>query len=155
MNYELAMSRILKGSEMNLWSWQIFYIEAKPILLIPEFKKIKAKQTLLITKTKKIEAMRTLLISEIRKIEYRMRRSSVGSASACCKAGPSSNLGSASHGGSPCWAKTRWRLKKKGLGEWWRMNGVCLYCMNECKKNNNKFQKKDWRETNSAYSRNY
>ncbi len=32
----------------------------------------------------------------------RMRRSSVGSASACCKAGPSSSLVSASHGGSPC-----------------------------------------------------
>jgi hypothetical protein len=30
--------------------------------------------------------------------KYRMRRSSVVSAEACCKAGPSSNLGSASHG---------------------------------------------------------
>ncbi len=31
--------------------------------------------------------------------------------------------------GSPCWAKTRWGFKKTGLGEWWRMNGVWLYCM--------------------------
>ncbi len=32
--------------------------------------------------------------------KYMLRRGSVGSASACCKAGPSSILGSAPHGGS-------------------------------------------------------
>jgi hypothetical protein len=31
---------------------------------------------------------------------FKVRRGSVGSASACCKAGPSSILGSAPHGGS-------------------------------------------------------
>ncbi len=33
-------------------------------------------------------------------IRKKVRRGSVGSASACCKAGPSSILGSAPHGGS-------------------------------------------------------
>ncbi len=33
-------------------------------------------------------------------VALRVRRGSVGSASACCKAGPSSILGSAPHGGS-------------------------------------------------------
>ncbi len=40
------------------------------------------------------------------------RRGSVGSASACCKAGPSSILGSAPQGSFPHWAHKRW-----GYGE--------------------------------------
>jgi hypothetical protein len=38
-----------------------------------------------------------------------VRRCSVGSASACCKAGPSSILGSAPQGGFSHWAYKRWR----------------------------------------------
>ncbi len=52
-----------------------------------------------------------------------VRRSWAGSALPCCKAGPSLILGL----GTPwrffsCWAEKRWRYKKKGLGEWRRMN---------------------------------
>jgi hypothetical protein len=36
----------------------------------------------------------------VRRSSVRVRRSSVGNASACCKEGPSSILGSAPHGGS-------------------------------------------------------
>ncbi len=43
-----------------------------------------------------------------------MRRSSVGSASACCKADPSSNLGSASHGGSPLLSEDAMRIQEDG-----------------------------------------
>ncbi len=42
-----------------------------------------------------------------------VRRGSVGSASACCKAGPSSILGSAPQGGSPHWANKRWRFGER------------------------------------------
>jgi hypothetical protein len=38
--------------------------------------------------------------AKVRRGSEKVRRGSVGSASACCKAGPSSILGSAPHGGS-------------------------------------------------------
>jgi hypothetical protein len=58
-----------------------------------------------------------------------VRRSSVGSASACCKAGPSSILGSAPQGGSPT-EQTSDEEMERGLS---RIN--VLYecdCMNVC-----------------------
>ncbi len=60
----------------------------------------------------------------------RVRRSSVSSASACCKAGPSSVHGSAPQGDSSCWPSdedTRSRVSENDAGwknEW-------LSCMNE------------------------
>ncbi len=39
-------------------------------------------------------------MSQVRRGSVKVRRGSVGSASACCKAGTSSILGSAPHGGS-------------------------------------------------------
>ncbi len=39
-------------------------------------------------------------LSRVQRNSGRVKRSSVGSALACCKAGPSSNLGSAPQGGS-------------------------------------------------------
>ncbi len=39
-------------------------------------------------------------LSKVRRGSVKVRRGSVGSASACCKADPSSILGSAPHGGS-------------------------------------------------------
>jgi hypothetical protein len=61
-----------------------------------------------------------------------VRRGSVGSASACCKAGPSSILGSAPQGGSPT-EQTSDEEMERGLSEWRRIN--VLYecdCMNVC-----------------------
>jgi hypothetical protein len=61
-----------------------------------------------------------------------VRRGSVGSASACFKAGPSSILGSAPQGGSPT-EQTSDEDMEKGLSEWRRIN--VLYecdCMNVC-----------------------
>jgi hypothetical protein len=52
-----------------------------------------------------------------------VRRGSVGSASACCKAGPSSILGSAPQGGSPT-EQTSDEEMKRGLSEWRRMNVI-------------------------------
>ncbi len=48
----------------------------------------------------------------VRRGSVMVRRGSVGSASACCKAGPSSILGSAPQGSFPHWAHKRW-----GYGE--------------------------------------
>ncbi len=51
-----------------------------------------------------------------------VRRGLVGSASACCKAGPGSILGSAPQGGLPHWAYKRWRngerLQRMETDEW-------------------------------------
>jgi hypothetical protein len=52
-----------------------------------------------------------------------VRRGSVGSASACCKAGPSSILGSAPQGGSPT-EQTSDEEMERGLSEWRRMNVI-------------------------------
>ncbi len=68
----------------------------------------------------------------MRRSSVRMRRSSVGSASACCKAGPSSILGSASQGGSSR-AERRsdedTRRQASANGEGW-MNMCCTVWMN-------------------------
>ena len=53
---------------------------------------------------------------------YRRRRS-VGRASACCKAGPSSILGSAPQGGFPT-EQTSDEEMERGLSEWRRMNVI-------------------------------
>ncbi len=45
----------------------------------------------------------------LRRCSVMLRRCSVRSASACCKAGPSSILGSAPQGGFSHWAYKRWR----------------------------------------------
>jgi hypothetical protein len=61
-----------------------------------------------------------------------VRRGSVGSASACSKAGPSSILGSAPQGVSPT-EQTSDEEMERGLSEWRRIN--VLYeceCMNVC-----------------------
>ncbi len=55
-----------------------------------------------------------------------VRRGSVGSASACCKAGPRSILGSAPQGGSPT-EQTSDEDMERGLSEWQRIN-----VLNEC-----------------------
>jgi hypothetical protein len=52
----------VKRSETRLRSWQIFHVEAKRTLLIPEYKKIEATQTLLIQDPKKIEPKRPMHI---------------------------------------------------------------------------------------------
>jgi hypothetical protein len=52
-----------------------------------------------------------------------VRRGSVGSASACCKAGPSSILGSAPQGGSPT-EQTSDEEMERDLSEWRRMNVI-------------------------------
>jgi hypothetical protein len=63
---------------------------------------------------------------------FMVRRGSVGSASACCKAGPSSILGSAPQGGSPT-EQTSDEEMERGLSEWRRIN-VLYECdrMNVC-----------------------
>ena len=63
---------------------------------------------------------------------FMVRRGSVGSVSACCKAGPSLILGSAPQGGSPT-EQTSDEEMEIGLSEWRRIN--VLYecdCMNVC-----------------------
>ncbi len=64
-------------------------------------------------------------LSQHRSNFRRVRRSSVGSASACSKADLSSILGLASRGGFSCWA-VRWRYKKTELGKWRRMKGCMI-----------------------------
>ncbi len=44
--------------------------------------------------------MSIILVKVMQLLQIKLLRGSVGSASACCKAGPSSILGSAPHGGS-------------------------------------------------------
>ncbi len=59
-----------------------------------------------------------------------VRRGSVGSASACWKAGPSSVLGSAPQEGfSPCTEHKCNEEMERGLGEW-RWVNVWYHCMN-------------------------
>ncbi len=58
--------------------------------------------------------------------QFMVRRGSVGSASACCKAGPSSILGSAPQGGSHT-EQTSDEDMERGLSEWRRIN-----VLNEC-----------------------
>jgi hypothetical protein len=61
-----------------------------------------------------------------------VRRGSVGSTTACCKAGPSSILGSAPQGGSPT-EQTSNEEMERGLSEWRRMNVLYEWdCMNVC-----------------------
>ena len=70
----------------------------------------------------------------VRRGSVMVRRGSVGSAPACCKAGPSSILSSAPQGGSPT-EQTSDEEMEKGLSEWRRIN--VLYecdCMNVCYK---------------------
>ncbi len=65
-------------------------------------------------------------------VAFMVRRGSVGSMSACCKAGPSSILGSAPQGGSPT-EQTSDEEMERGLSECRRIN--VLYecdCMNVC-----------------------
>ncbi len=69
---------------------------------------------------------KSISLPGVRRNSVWVRRSSVISASACCKAGPSSIHGSAPH----CWAKKQWGYKKTGLGEWWRKN-ECLIVLCE------------------------
>ncbi len=62
-----------------------------------------------------------------------MQRGLVGSALACCKAGPSSNLGSAPQGGSAHWADS-YEDMEMSLSECLRMNDEwmmyeCIYCI--------------------------
>ncbi len=59
----------------------------------------------------------------VRRGPVMVRRGPVGSASACCKAGPSSILGSAPQGGSPT-EKTSDEEMERGLSEWRRMNVI-------------------------------
>ncbi len=63
---------------------------------------------------------------------HRKQRGLVGSALACCKAGPSSNLGSAPHGGSAHWADS-YEEMEMGLSECLWMKDVwlcaCIYCI--------------------------
>jgi hypothetical protein len=61
--------------------------------------------------------------SMVRRDSVMVRRGSVGSASACCKAGPSSILGSAPQGGSPT-EQTSDEEMERGLSEWRRMNVI-------------------------------
>jgi hypothetical protein len=71
-------------------------------------------------------------LSMVQRGSVMVRRGSVGSASACCKAGPSSILGSAPQGGSPT-EQTSDEEMEIGLSEWRRIN--VLYecdCMNVC-----------------------
>ncbi len=81
------------------------------------------------------------------RIQDMVRRGSVGSASACCKAGPSSILGSAPQGGSSHWA-----FKRRGDGERpqrmtmdkcivWMWLNECMYV---CYKKNMKNKQKEW-----------
>ncbi len=70
----------------------------------------------------------------VRRGSEMVRRGSVGSASACCKAGPSSILGSAPQGGFPT-EQTSDEEMDRGLSEWRWIN--VLYecdCMNVCYK---------------------
>jgi hypothetical protein len=53
---------------------------------------------------------------------FRVQRGSIGSALACCMAGPSSNSGSALQGGFFPQSETSNEEKERDLGEW----------MNEC-----------------------
>ncbi len=70
----------------------------------------------------------------VRRGSVMVRRGSVGSAPACCKAGPSSILGSAPQGGSPT-EQTSDEGMERGLSEWRRINvlyecdrmNVCMY----------------------------
>jgi hypothetical protein len=55
--------------------------------------------------------------------QFMVRRGSVGSASACCKAGLSSILGSAPQGGFPT-EQTSDEEMERGLSEWRRMNVI-------------------------------
>jgi hypothetical protein len=63
-------------------------------------------------------------------IKLMVRRGSVGSASACCKAGQSSILGSAPQGGSPTEQASDEKMER-GLSEWRRINVLyecdCMY----------------------------
>jgi hypothetical protein len=62
----------------------------------------------------------------------RVQRGLVGIALACCKAGPSSNLSSAPHGGSAHWADS-YEDMEMGLSECLWMKDVwlyeCIYCI--------------------------
>ncbi len=62
----------------------------------------------------------------VRRGSVMVRRGSVGSASACCKAGPSSVLGSAPQGGSPTEQDKRWR---NGERLQWMATDKCIIWM--------------------------
>ncbi len=75
-----------------------------------------------------------------------VRRGSVGSASACCKAGPSSIPGSAAQGGSSHWAFKRWgdgeRPQRMAMDKCivWMWLNECMYVI----KKNMKNKQKEW-----------
>ncbi len=62
----------------------------------------------------------------VQRCSVRVQRCSVSSALACCKAGPSSNLGSAPHGGSAHWADS-YEDMEMGLNECLWINDVWMY----------------------------
>ncbi len=72
------------------------------------------------------------VLSMVRRGSVMVRRGSVGSASACCKAGPSSILGSAPQRGSPT-EQTSDEEMERGLSEWRRIN-VLYECVYVCYK---------------------
>ncbi len=66
-------------------------------------------------------------VKRVQRGSARVQRGSVGSSAlACCKAGPSSNLGSAPHGGSAQWADSCEDMEM-GLSDCLRMNFVWMY----------------------------
>ncbi len=71
-----------------------------------------------------------------------VRRGSVGSASACCKAGPSSILVSAPQGGSPT-EQTSDEEMVRGLSEWRRIKCDCMN-VSMCVIKNMKNKTKEW-----------
>ncbi len=82
-----------------------------------------------------------------------VRRCSVGRASACCKAGPSSILGSAPQGGFPIELQSDEEMGRD-LGEWRRTN-VLYECdkMNVCTvhRKNMKNKQKEWHRATKPY----
>jgi hypothetical protein len=107
---------------MLLEAWECLYIEDIRIFL-------EAMSVL-------VQAVKMLW--EAVQVLTRVQRGLVGSTLACCKAGPSSNLGSAPHGGSAHWVDSCEDMEM-GLSECLWMNNVwmyVLYCIkkNKCKK---------------------
>ncbi len=103
---DLEASRVLRAKNVN----------GNSLLIIPDPKLIYG----------------AALLSMVRRCSVMVRRCSVGRASACCKAGPSSILGSTPQGGFPTELISDEDMERD-LGEWRRTNVLCeCDSMNVC-----------------------
>ena len=163
------ISNVNEGG-MKLRSWLRFRYRSKTNLLIPELAKIEAKRTLLIlhlmvrrgsvmVRRGSVMVRRgsdmvrrgSVMVQRgsvmVRRGSVMVRRGSVDSASACCKASPSSNLGSAPHGGVSHWAYKRWgneeRPRQMATDKCivWMWLNECMYVCYKIKYEN---KQKEW-----------